>query len=192
MRRIVPIALLAAGLVLSGCGSSKAKEQQPAPNVLPRAATTDVWARRVVDLLLRPLNKDLVVVQNFDNPQVRVYIASRNATTLRVIRRRLGDLSKCTAKVTTIGPPPAGAAGAFAGVHRHLQAACKAYEEVATRLLDATDLLASGTEDGARDGADKVATVRDPSARAAKELSAGVKIAQGLAPFRRAGLRPSV
>jgi hypothetical protein len=192
MRLTVPIALLATSLLLSGCGSSRTKEQRPAPNVLPRAATTDVWARRVVDFLLRPLNRDLVVLQNFDSPQVRIYIASRNPQTLRIIHRRLGDLRKCSSKIATIGPPPAGAAAAFGSVQRHLHEACKAYELVAATLLVATDLLASGTEDGAREGADKVATVRDPSARAAKELSTGVKIAQGLAPFRRAGLRPSV
>ena len=192
MRRTVPIAFLAAGLLLSGCGSSKAEEQQPAPNVLPRAATPDVWAKRVVDGVLRPLNRDLVVVQNFDNPQVRVYVASRNEQTLRIIHNRLGDLRTCSAKVTRIGPPPSGAAPSFSRIHNHLQEACEAYEEVAATLLDATDLLASGKTDDARRGADKVAEAREPSARAAKELTAGVKIAQGLAPFRRAGLRPSV
>ena len=192
MRRTVSIAFLAASLLLSGCGSSKAKEQQPAPNVLPRAGTPDQWARRVVDVVLRPLNQDLVVLQNFDNPQVRIYIASRNVQTLRIIHRRLGDLRRCSSKLTVIGPPPADAADAYTSVHDHLGEACKAYEEVAATLLEATDLMASGNTDDARRGADIVSDAREPSARAAKELSAGVKIAQGLAPFRRAGLRPSV
>jgi hypothetical protein len=193
MRRIVPIALLATSLLLSGCGSSKAKEQPaPTPDVLPRAATPDIWARRVVDFLLRPLNKDLVIIQNFDNPQIRIFIASRNATALRVIRKRLNDLGGCSTQLTIIGRPPAGAAAAYSRINDHLRKACKAYEDVAAKLLEATDLLASGNKDDASHGADMVATAHDPSARAARELTAGIKIAQGLAPFRRAGLQPSV
>jgi hypothetical protein len=192
MRLVVPIVLLAAGLLVSGCGSSKAKDTAPPPKVLPRATTTDEWARRIVDLLLRPLNRDLVVVQNFDNPQVRIYIATRNETTLRIVRSRLGDLRACSKQLAVIGPPPAGAADAYSRIQGRLRNACAAYVDVATRLTKATDLLASGSKENATKGADSVATAHDPSARAARELSAGVKIAQGLAPFRRAGLRPSV
>jgi hypothetical protein len=192
MRRTVPIFLLAAGFLVSGCGSSNSKEQPgPAPNVLPHAGTADEWARRVVDRLLRPLNQDLVVLQNFNSPQVRVYIASQNTQTLRIIDRRLRDLKGCSTKLAVIGPPPAGA-GALSRVNDHLRKACRAYEEVATSLLRATDLLSSGNADDAARGEDAVQSVRDPSARAAKELSAGVKIAQKLRPFRRAGLQPSV
>ena len=193
MRRTVPIAMLAAGLLVSGCGSSNAKEEPgPTVNVLPRAATTDIWAQRVVDFLLRPLNKDLVVVQNFDSPQVRIYIATRNATTLRVIHNRLGDLKACSSKLDEIGPPPDGAAARYDRIQDHLRKACSAYEDVADKLLEATDLMASGSKENASKGADVVAEAHDPSATAAKELAAGIKIAQGLKPFRRAGLQPSV
>jgi hypothetical protein len=160
--------------------------------VLPRAANADAWAGRVVNRLLRPLSRDLVVVQNFNNAQVRIYIGTRNEQTLRIIHTRLGDLSQCSTKLAVIGPPPDGAPAAYDQVNSHFKAACKAYEQVASTLLEATDLLASGNkEDGSR-GADLVTEAHEPSGTAAKELAAGVKIAQGLAPFRRAGLQPSV
>ena len=187
---LLAASLLAASLLLGGCGSDE--QDQPSPKVLPRAANADVWAGRVVNRLLRPLSRDLVVVQNFNNPQVRIYIGTRNAQTLRIIHSRLGDLSRCSTKLAVIGPPPAGATAEYERVNTHFEAACKAYEQVASTLLEATDLLATGNkEDGSR-GASLVADAHEPSGTAAKELGAGVEIAQGLAPFRRAGLRPSV
>lgn len=196
MRLIVPAAaLLATALLAGGCGSSSsnnaATTTAPPPNVLPRATTADEWASRVVNIVLRPLNKDLVVVSNFNTPTVRVYIASRNKQTLNIIHKRLGDLAKCTTRLEVIGPPPAGSAK-LAQVNEHLKNACAAYEDVANRLLEATDLLSSGNRDDASKGNDKIQSVRQPSSRAAAELTAAVKVAQGIPAFRRAGLQPSV
>jgi hypothetical protein len=185
------IALACLGLLLAGCGSSKKAASPPPSPTLPNARTPDQWARRIVDLFLRPLNRDLVVLNSYDNPQVRVYIISRNAQTLRIIHQRLGDLRGCTGKLATIGPPPSGEA-ALARVDRHFKTACKSYEDVAGKLLEATDSLASGDADKTTHGQRLVASARPASRRAADELLAGIKVAQSLPPFRRAGLKPSV
>jgi hypothetical protein len=192
MRLIVPAAaLLATTLLAGGCGSSNKAATTTAPKVLPRALSADEWAARVVNRLLRPLNKDLAVVSNFNTPTVRVYIASRNQQTLKVIRKRLGDLQQCSTKLAVIGPPPAGSTK-LERVDDHLTKACSAYDDVAKQLLHATDLLSAGNAKDAERGADALRGVGDPSARGAKELTAGVRIAQSIAAFRRAGLQPSV
>jgi hypothetical protein len=192
MRLIVPAAaLLATTLLAGGCGSSNDKATTTAPKVLPRALTAEVWASRVVNRLLRPLNKDLVVVSNFNTPQIRVYIASKNKQTLDIIHKRLGDLERCSTKLTVIGPPPAGSAK-LAEVDDHLTNACAAYEDVAKKLLDATDHLSAGDQKNAARGDAEIQEVRGPSSQAAKELTAGIKIAQGIQAFLRAGLQPSV
>jgi hypothetical protein len=192
MRLVVPAAaLLATTLLAGGCGSSKQAATTTAPKVLPQAVDADEWAARVVDKVLRPVNKDLVVVSNFNTPTVRVYIASRNQQTLSVLDKRLGDLAQCSTKLEVIGPPPAGSEK-LQQVNDHLKKACAAYEDVANKLLSATDLLSSGKQDDAAKGDDAIQSVRDPSAQGAKELTAGVRIAQGIAAFRRAGLQPSV
>src|SRR6266542_6785378 len=93
--------------LLAACGSSK-KNAQPAPSpiILPQAQTNDEWARRIVNLLLRPLNRDLQVVNGLSNPNILLYIINQNKTTLTVLNRRLGDLAKCTDNLVSLGPPP--------------------------------------------------------------------------------------
>jgi hypothetical protein len=196
MRLIVPAAaLLATTLVAGGCGSSSsnnaATTTAPAPQVLPRAATADEWASRVVNKVLRPLNKDLVVVSNFNTPTVRIYLASRNQQTINVINKRMNDLAKCSTRLEVIGPPPPGSAK-LDQINQHLKKACASYEDVANRLLAATELLSSGSKDDAAKGDEALQAVRGPSSNAARELTAGVRLAQGTAAFRRAGLQPSV
>jgi hypothetical protein len=191
MRLTVPAAvLLATTLLAAGCGSSK-NATTTAPKVLPQAATADEWALRVVNKVLRPLNKDLVVVSNFNTPTVRVYIASRNQQTLDVIHKRMGDLAKCSTRLEVVGPPPPGSAK-LDQVNEHLKKACASYEDVANKLLAATDLLSSGSKDDAAKGDEALQAVSGPSSSAARELTAGVKLAQSIAAFRRAGLQPSV
>jgi hypothetical protein len=193
MRLIVPAAaLLATTLLAGGCGSSSSKNATTtAPKVLPQAASADEWASRVVNKVLRPLNKDLVVVSNFNTPTVRIYIASKNQQTLDVINKRLGDLAQCSRKLEVIGPPPPGSAK-LDQINNHLKKACGYYENVANQLLTATDLLSSGSKDDATKGDEAIQEVRQPSSNAVRELTAGVRIAQGIAAFRRAGLQPSV
>jgi hypothetical protein len=175
------LTLLFVALLAAGCGSSK-------EDAAPTARTPDEWAQRIVNRFLRPLNQDLVVVTNFSSPQVRVYIATRNEQTLNAISTRLGDLKRCTNKLDSIGPPPSGQA-AMARVYDRFRRACTAYERVADKLLDATDLLTKGRAQRA----ESLLRSASPDSRdAAQSFAAGVKIAQSLAPFRRAGLRPSV
>ena len=188
-------ALLATTLLAGGCGSSSsnnaATTTAPPPNVLPRATTADEWASRVVNKVLRPLSKDLPVVSNFNTPTVRVYLASRNQQTIDVINKRMGDLAKCSTRLEVIGPPPPGSAK-LDQINQHLKKACAAYEDVANKLLAATELLSSGSKDDAAKGDDALQEVRAPSSTGARELTAGVKLAQGVPAFRRAGLQPSV
>jgi hypothetical protein len=195
MRRALPALLVVLSLAAAGCGSSKnAGSTATTPSgpeaVFPPARTPDQWAARVVDLFLRPVNSDLVVLNNYNNPQIRVYIATQNQETLNAIHRRLGDLKGCTDKLLVIGPPPQGRK--LGQINDHFKGACRNYEQVANTLLEATDMLASGKTDVIERGERAVRSVREPSRKAAIELSAAIKIAQTLAPFRRAGLQPSV
>jgi hypothetical protein len=183
---LVLVALLAAG-----CGSHKKSESTTLPHVLPNAATPDEWAQRVVDRFLRPMNSDLQVVTNFNNPQIRLFIASANPTTIRVINTRMRDLQKCTAKLVTIGPPPPHQPK-LTDISFHFRRACPDYELVATKLLQATEFLGSGRTDVISRGQDVARSARPASGRAANQFAAGVKIAQRLAEFQRAGLKPSL
>jgi hypothetical protein len=188
---VVPVCVL---LVGAGCSSKKSAattRTTAAPAVMPRAATADVWANRIVDLLLRSLQQDLVVVSQFDNPQTRIYIQTGNDVAIRTIRRRMTDLSQCSTKLTAIGPPPHGRAP-LAQVGKHLARACTAYVDVAQKLLKATQMLSSGRRDVVEQGDRIAAEARVPSRRAALELTAAIKIAQRQPSFRRAGLKPSV
>lgn len=194
MKLILPVAaLVAAALLAGGCGSSSSDNAATttAPKVLPQAQSADEWASRVVDKVLRPLNKDLVVVSNFNTPTVRIYLASRNQRTINVINKRMGDLARCSTRLEVIGPPPQGSAK-LDQVNTHLKKACAAYEDVANKLLAATVLLSSTNKDDNAKGDAAIQDVREPSSNAARELTAGIKIAQGIPSFRRAGLQPSV
>jgi hypothetical protein len=191
MTRLV-ILLLCAGLVVAGCGSKKKEaSREPIPSLLTPARTPDEWALRVVNRFLRPLNQDLVVLNNFNSPQIRSYIVTQNEQALRTINARLGDLKTCKLKLDIIGLPPAGQP-ALQRVNTKLRDACRSYQDVAERLLKATDLLSSG--DAAKIAAGEQARVSAaPASRAAATaLTAAIKTAQSLAPFRRAGLKPSV
>src|SRR5439155_20453323 len=53
-------------LVVVGCGSKKKTATVPIGPVLPAATTSQEWADRIVNIFLRPLNKDLNVVTNFN------------------------------------------------------------------------------------------------------------------------------
>lgn len=186
--------VLAVALLVSACSSKSASSttrSTAAPTVLPRAATADVWANRIVNTLFRPLQEDLAVVSSFDSPRIRIYIQSGNQLTLRTIRRRMNDLSGCSTKLVAIGPPPPGNA-ALAGVSTHLGRACTAYVELAQKLSKATDMLASGREDVVKEGDKVAAEAGAPSRRAAQELAAAIRIAERQPSFRRAGLTPSV
>jgi hypothetical protein len=188
----VVILVLCIGLVAAGCGSKKkSASQQPVPSLLTPARTPDEWALRVVNRFLRPLNQDLTVLNNYNSPQVRAYIVTQNAQALRTINARLGDLKTCKLKLDIIGRPPAGQPE-LQRVDTKLRDACRSYQDVAGRLLKATDLLSSGDPAKIASGQKARISATPASRDAATALTAAIKIAQSLAPFRRAGLKPSV
>jgi hypothetical protein len=185
------LALFCLALLVAGCGSNKSDDAKvTVPGLLAPAKTSDEWAQRVVNRLLRPLSQDLVVLNNFNNPQVRVYIVTQNQQALDTIHNRLGDLQKCTQKLDIIGKPP-GNEDKLVRVDEELRAACKSYELVAAKLLEATDLFTTGKNDKVAQAEKLQSSASAPSRTAAEHLNAAIKTAQTLAPFRRAGLQPS-
>jgi len=193
MKRALLVLLLVA-FALSGCGGSKqgaATSTIPIGPVLPAAATRQEWADRIVNIFLRPLNKDLNVLTNFNNPQIQLYIASQNPTTLQIIKTRMNDLLRCSNKLVQIGPPP-GNDPKLTSIDEKFHKACDDYETVAAAVQQATPLLASGRNDVMAEGTKKLRAVRDESGRAGNNFLAAVRIAQTLPEFRRAGLKKSV
>jgi hypothetical protein len=186
------VVLPCVALLLAGCGGSK-KETATVPigPVLPAASTPQEWADRIVNIYLRPLNKDLSVLSSFNNPQIRLYIASQNPTTLRIIKNRMNDLMRCSNKLVEIGPPP-GNDPKLKTINEKFHKACDDYEIVAAAVQNATPLLASGRNDVIAEGDKRLRAVRDESGRAGNNFAAAVKIAQNLPVFQRAGLKPSV
>ena len=185
------LVLLCAVVLLTGCGSKKQTATIPIGPVLPAATTRQEWADRIVNIFLRPLNKDLAVVSSFNNPQIRLYIASQNPTTLRIIKNRMNDLMRCSNKLVQIGPPP-GNDPKLKSIDEKFHNACDDYVVVAKALQDATPLLASGRTDVMAEGEKRIRAVKDESGRAGNNFVAAVKVAQNLPEFQRAGLKPSV
>ena len=163
----------------------------PIGPVLPAAQTPEEWADRVVNIFLRPINTDLNVVTNFNNPQIRLFIASQNPTTLRIINKRMNDLKRCSNKLVQIGPPP-GDNPKLRKIDEDFHKACKDYEVVADTLQQATPFLASGRTDVMAEGEKKIRQVKDESGRAANTFADAIRIAQHMPVFQRAGLKPSV
>jgi hypothetical protein len=192
MKRLL-LLLCTIALVATACGSSKksAESTTPLPRVLPPAQTPDEWAARIVDGLLRPLNQDLRVVNGFNDPNVMVYIANKNPTTLSIIRKRLGDLAQCSNKLIAIGPPPPGRKR-LVRVNSALQKACTSYVDLAARLQKATLFISSGRTDVIKEGRTVLREARPTNNAAGARFAAAIKLAQALPEFRRAGLQPSV
>lgn len=192
MRLSLVLLLAFCALALAACGSShKSAHTSTLPHVLPAATTPNEWAKRVVDLLLRPLNRDLQIVNGFNDPNVLIYIANQNPTTLRIIRKRLGDLSQCPNKLVTIGPPPT-SRPPLKRVNTQLAKACKTYVQLAADLQKATLFLSSGRTDVIAEGRKILRQSRPTNNTAAQQFAAAIKAAQVLPEFRRAGLQPSV
>jgi hypothetical protein len=191
MRRTLPMLLAALALVAAaGCGSKKQASTTTAIPLLPDAQTSDEWARRIVNRFLTPLNEDLQVLNGLNNPQIRIFIASGNQTTLNVVNRRMHDLTRCTDKLVTIGPPTADDEQ-FQRVDRLFHSACKNYEDVADTVLDAVPKLSSGRTDVIEVGQDELRKSIPTSAAAAKDFKKAIAIAQKRPEFRNAGLQSS-
>ena len=176
----------------AGCGSDKktTSSSVPPPAVLPPADTPYHWAGRVVELILRPLNSDLTVVNTFATRQVQFYLIQANKTTLRILRRRLGDLAKCSQKIVVIGPPPAGRKP-LQPVYKQLKKSCANYEEMSARMQKAALFLSSGRSDVVAQGRKMTRELRPLSIKSADDFRQFLRLAQRLPEFRKAGLQPS-
>jgi hypothetical protein len=191
MRRIAPMLLAAIALLAAtGCGSKKQAATTNTIPILPDARTSDEWAGRVVRRFLAPLNKDLQVLNGLNNPDIRIFIASGNKTTLNVVNRRMNDLQHCTDKLVTIGPPTSDDEQ-FQRVDRLFHSACENYEDVADTVLDAVPKLSSGRTDVIKVGEDELRKSIPVSAKAADDFKKAIAIAQKRPEFRNAGLQSS-
>lgn len=179
-------------LLVAGCGSDD-KSSEPPPTILPNAATPDEWAGRVVNRLMRPMNKNLMVLSELNNPQIKIYIESQNPTTLRIINNRMNDLAKCSDRLLAIGPPPAEANDIkqLRQIDASLHTACEHYVKVAGTVLEAVEMLSSGREDVVAEGDKKMASAGPDSEAAAKAYQQAIQVAQELDEFKLRGLKPS-
>jgi hypothetical protein len=191
MGRIAPMLFVSLALLAAGCGSEKDEGTTTAPlKLLPDAKTSAEWAQRAVRRFLRPLNRDLEVLNTLNTPATRLYITTGQPATLRVIDTRMKDLSRCGDKLVVIGPPPE-QDPEFRGVHDYFRRACRNYEDVADKVLQAVPLLSSGREDVIERGTEVLRDANDPSRRAATLLGRAIEIAQKRPEFRAAGLQPT-
>jgi hypothetical protein len=187
---VIICVLLLAG-VAAACGEdSKQAATTTVVQRLPQAQSAGEWAQRVVDNFLRPLNKDLTVLNALNVPDIRIYIASANPQTLRILRQRMNHLSECGNALTAIGPPP-GDAPEQNPVFTGLNTSCTHYQKVSTTLLKALPLLSSGRADVAKRGQDMMDAVKPDTREAANALVKAICTAQRQGSFQRAGLRPS-
>jgi hypothetical protein len=183
--------LLAVLAVLAaGCGSKKEAATTSTLQILPNVQTSDEWAHRIVRRFLTPLNNDLRVLNGLNNPQIRIFIASGNQTTLNVVNRRMNDLKRCTDRLVTIGPPTSDDEQ-FKRVDRLFHTACGHYENVADTVLDAVPKLSSGRTDVIQVGEQDLRKSIPESQAAADALNKAIKIAQKRPEFRNAGLQSS-
>jgi hypothetical protein len=191
MKRFVAL-LFCLALLTTGCGSDD-KSSAPPPTILPNAATPDEWAGRIVNRLMRPMNKNLQVLGTLNNPQIKIYIEQENPTTLRILNNRMTDLGKCSDRLLTIGPPPAEAGDIkqLRKVDAALHRACPHYVNVSKTVLEAVEMLSSGREDVVAEGDKKLASAAPDSQAAALAYQQAIQVAQTLDEFKLRGLKPS-
>jgi hypothetical protein len=189
MKRALFLVVLAA--LLAACDSSdKSSQATPPPNVLPQAKTKDEWALRVVNRLMRPLNKDLQIVNGMNDPNILLFIINQNKATLTIVNQRLRDLGKCSNRLVTIGPPPPGSRP-LERANTKLHGACVKYVQLAHMLQKATLFLSSGRRDVIAQGRKLLRSARPTANAAGSTYCTAIQIAQKQPAFRRAGLRPS-
>jgi hypothetical protein len=174
--------LFCLALLAAGCGSDD-KSSAPPPTILPNAATPDEWAGRIVNRLMRPMQKNLEVLSTLNNPQIKIYIESQNPTTLRILNNRMKDL----------GPPPADAGDIkqLRQVDAALHRACPYYVNVSETVLEAVEMMSSGREDVVAEGDKKLASAGPDSQKAALAYQQAIQVAQELDEFKLHGLKPS-
>ena len=183
-------------LSATACGKSKkaalstTTSSTTAP-ILPQSKTPNDWALRVVEILMRPMNQDLTVVNGFQDPQIIIYIANQNPATIRIIKRRLNDLAQCSQRMVAMGPPPK-SKSPLPKVYSQLKAACVTYVDLAQRLQKATLFMSSGRNDVFQKGRALLRQSAGTNNKAATQYAKAIKTAQAIPAFRRAGLQPSL
>ena len=187
MRRV--LVLLSLVLLVAGCGS---KKEKPAIHVLPAATTSDEWARRIVDRLLRPTNRDIQTLVRLNNFQTKLYIEEGNPDTLQVIRESMGDLAKCSDRLVAIGPPPDSAPDKkhLDRINTALHTACDHYVKVSDKVLEAVKLMSSGRADVIKRGEGMLSDAVPDAQAGAAAYDRAVTTAQKLPVFRRNGVKP--
>src|SRR5919108_2600233 len=183
MRLAVLLVTLAA--LAAGCGGSD-EEASPPPTVLPRSTSVEEWASRLVGQLFVPTNRDIETLTTINNPQTKLFIVQGNETTLEVIRERMNDLAKCSNRLITIGPPPAGETRLprLRRIDASLRTACVHYAKVSEKVLLAVKLMSSGRSDVIVRGERTLADAVPDATAGAKAYDRAFKIALTIPEFR--------
>jgi len=186
LRLVLLLLLLSLALLGTACGSEKESGS------LPPVATTQEWSQRIVNRLMRPMNRDLETLATLNNVQTKLFIQQGNEDTLEVLDERMTDLGKCTERLDAIGPPPA-ADERIAQLRRleaELRKACRHYVKVSELVLVAVELLSSGRSDVIPRGEDKLREAVPEATAGAKAYDETFKMAQKISEFRLQGLTP--
>jgi hypothetical protein len=181
VRRRGALTLLAALVfVAAGCGGSSdddgdATTQPAPPQAVPQAKTEPEWVRRLVNRFLRDMNRDLRVVNSLGSDEVRLYLRTGNQTTIRVLRKRMTDLSECSEKLRRVGSPPT-ESGLLVRIYTNLQRSCPHYELLAQTVLRSIPLISSRDATEVAKGEAELAKGYEPSREAARHYGAAVQI----------------
>ena len=130
-----------------------------------RAANREIWAFRL-EPFLKQMGENARVLNGLRSQQIRIYLYSRNPETIRILRRTLADLGRCSEKVERIGPPPP-RERELVPIHRDLERACEHYEEISDLLSDGLPLITSNNLDDQDEGERIFLKSAKPSERAA-------------------------
>jgi hypothetical protein len=174
------LAALALALVLTACGGSDSKQ----------TLTEEQYANAVVNRWIRPVRKDLEIIQRLNNVDVRYYIVTGNPTTLKILRQHFRDLMRCTSKLDAIGSPPEDS-DAEVLVDGQLRAACMHYERLARTLLNQLPHLSSGHQREVQHAEQVVRAMYGESRAGSQALNKAYQAMTSSAAFRQAGVQPA-
>ncbi len=185
-------AIVALAALAAGCGDKKEEKKADLP---PPAQTPLQWANRAVDWFLRPMAKDLQVLDRLRVPGAFIFLATGEPETVRIVDRRMTDLGKCTDKLARVGPPPnlrdrPKITDPLLEMHDDWLEACEHYEKVSELMLDALDLFQRGEEGDQQRAVAIVGQVAEPSRLGAIAYQRGLELAQKHPALRIAGVRP--
>jgi hypothetical protein len=174
-------AVFALAIAVAGCGGSG--ESKP-------TLTEQQYAKGVVDRFLRPVSKDLQVLNRLNTVDVRYYIVTGNPTALGIIRKHLRDLSHCTGKLDAIGAPPEDSDVAVL-VDQRLRTSCVHYESLSRTILAALPRLSSGRQPEVQKAENTVRATYGESRAGSMALQAALTAMASSPAFQRAGVRPA-